>query len=39
MSKAEAQKAGIAEEDRLWYIRIDRGKANYLPPATKGSSW
>jgi hypothetical protein len=36
MSKAEAQKAGIAEEDRLWYIRIDRGKA---PTATKGSSW
>jgi RecA-family ATPase len=37
MSKAEAQGAGISEEDRLFYIRIDRGKANYLPPAIKGT--
>src|SRR6516225_4906764 len=37
MSKAEALSAGIGEEDRVWYIRIDRGKANYLPPATKAA--
>jgi len=38
MSKAEASSAGVSEEDRLFFIRIDRGKANYLPPATK-STW
>lgn len=37
MSKAEAEKAGLSEEDRVVYIRIDRGKANYLPPATKAT--
>ena len=37
MSKAEAGKAGIGEEDRVWYIRIDKGKANYLPPAVKAA--
>ena len=37
MSKAEAEKAGLSEEDRVFYIRIDRGKANYLPPATKAT--
>jgi hypothetical protein len=37
MSKSEADKAGLNDEDRLFYIRIDRGKANYLPPATKAT--
>ena len=37
MSKAEAEKAGIEEESRVWFIRIDRGKANYLPPAAKAT--
>jgi hypothetical protein len=36
MSKADALKAGLQEEARVFYIRIDRGKANYLPPAIKG---
>jgi RecA-family ATPase len=36
MSKAEADKAGLADEQRVFYLRIDRGKANYLPPAIKG---
>jgi len=33
MSKSEAGGAGLSEDDRLFYIRIDRGKANYLPPS------
>jgi RecA-family ATPase len=37
MSKAEAGHAGLSEDDRMFYIRIDRGKANYLPPAAKGT--
>jgi hypothetical protein len=37
MSKSEAGGAGLSEDDRLFYIRIDRGKANYLPPATKAT--
>jgi RecA-family ATPase len=37
MSKAEAGSAGMSEEDRVFYIRIDPGKANYLPPATKAT--
>lgn len=37
MAKAEAERAGLQEEDRVFYIRIDRGKANYLPPAVKGN--
>jgi RecA-family ATPase len=37
MSKTEAEKAGVTEEDRVWYIRIDRGKANYVPPAIKAT--
>jgi hypothetical protein len=38
MSKADAFKARLREEDRVFYIRVDRGKANYLPPAIK-SNW
>jgi hypothetical protein len=38
MSKADAGKACLLEEDRVWYIRIDHGKANYLPPAIR-SRW
>ena len=37
MSKTEAEKAGLQEEERVFFIRIDRGKANYLPPAVKGN--
>ena len=37
MSKAEAERAGLQEEERVFYIRIDRGNANYLPPAIKGN--
>lgn len=37
MSKAEAGSAGLSEDDRVFFIRIDRGKANYLPPAAKAA--
>jgi hypothetical protein len=37
MSRAEAVAAGVSPEERARYIRIDRGKANYLPPAIKGT--
>lgn len=33
MSAKEAGQAGIEEEKRRLYFRVDRGKANYLPPA------
>ena len=32
MSKAEADKVGIDDVDRLLHFRIDRGKANMVPP-------
>ena len=35
LSLAEARDAGIEEQDRLSYFRIDKGKANYLPPAKR----
>jgi hypothetical protein len=38
MSKEEASNLGINEFERLSYFRIDRGKANYLPPA-KAAVW
>jgi RecA-family ATPase len=38
MSKEEANNLGINEFERLSYFRIDRGKANYLPPA-KSAVW
>jgi RecA-family ATPase len=38
MSKEEANNLGINEFERLSYFRVDRGKANYLPPA-KSAVW
>jgi RecA-family ATPase len=35
MSRQEASNAGIGEEERPFFIRLDKGKANYLPPAQK----
>ena len=37
MSTKEAAQAGIEEENRRLYFRVDRGKANYLPPATRAA--
>jgi RecA-family ATPase len=37
MTVDEARNAGISEEERLFYLRVNRGKANYLPPAVKAS--
>jgi AAA domain len=38
MTTAEAEEAGIPKDLRGFYLRVDRGKANYLPPAVK-STW
>jgi RecA-family ATPase len=38
MSKEEASNLGINEFERLSYFRVDRGKANYQPPA-KSAVW
>ena len=38
MTTAEAEDAGIPADMRGFYLRVDRGKANYLPPAVK-STW
>ena len=38
MTTLEAETAGIATDMRGYYLRVDRGKANYLPPAVK-STW
>lgn len=35
MSRAEASNVGLTEEERPFFIRLDKGKANYLPPAQK----
>jgi hypothetical protein len=32
MTKDEAKKVGISEEDRRLYFRVDLGKANFVPP-------
>ena len=37
ISREEARKAGIEEQERLFYFRVDRGKANYLPPAASAT--
>ena len=37
LSREEAQDAGIEEQERAFYFRVDRGKANYLPPAAKAT--
>jgi RecA-family ATPase len=37
MTVDEARNAGIPEEERLFYLRVNRGKANYLPPAVKAA--
>src|SRR5262249_19854989 len=38
ISHEDMRKAGIGEEERALYFRVDRGKANYLPPA-KSATW
>jgi AAA domain/Bifunctional DNA primase/polymerase, N-terminal len=38
MTTDEAEEAGIKKDLRGFYLRVDRGKANYLPPAVK-STW
>jgi hypothetical protein len=38
MTTTEAEDAGIPKDLRGFYLRVDRGKANYLPPAVK-STW
>jgi hypothetical protein len=38
MTTAEAEDGGIPVDARGFYLRVDRGKANYLPPAVK-STW
>jgi hypothetical protein len=37
ISREEARKAGIDEQERAFYFRVDSGKANYLPPSTKAT--
>jgi RecA-family ATPase len=37
LSREEAREAGIEEQQRAFYFRVDRGKANYLPPAVKAT--
>jgi AAA domain len=37
ISREEARKAGIGEQERAFYFRVDRGKANYLPPAAQAT--
>lgn len=37
MAVKEAAQAGIEEENRRLYFRVDRGKANYLPPAMRAA--
>ena len=38
MTTDEAENAGVAVDMRGFYLRVDRGKANYLPPAIR-STW
>ena len=38
MTTTEAEDAAIPKDLRGFYLRVDRGKANYLPPAVK-STW
>jgi hypothetical protein len=38
MTVAEAEGGGVPADERGFYLRVDRGKANYLPPAVK-STW
>ena len=38
MSKDEAGKAGLAEDKRRSFFRVDNGKANHAPPA-ETSTW
>jgi hypothetical protein len=38
MTKDEAEKAGIPEEDRRLYFRVDKGKSNLSRPAA-GAEW
>jgi hypothetical protein len=38
MTTSEAEDGGVPTDQRGFYLRVDRGKANYLPPATK-STW
>ena len=38
MSKQDAENAGLLEMERTIHFRIDRGKANYSPPA-KTATW
>jgi RecA-family ATPase len=37
LSREEARNAGIEEQERAFYFRVDRGKANYLPAAAKAT--
>jgi RecA-family ATPase len=37
LSREEAREVHIEEQQRAFYFRVDRGKANYLPPATKAT--
>jgi RecA-family ATPase len=37
LSRDEAREVGIEEQQRAFYFRVDRGKANYLPPAVKAT--
>lgn len=39
MSKEEAERAGIGEDQRRLHFRTDGGKANLAPAASGGSSW
>jgi hypothetical protein len=39
MSKEEAERAGIGEDQRRLHFRTDNGKANLSPAGTAGSSW
>jgi RecA-family ATPase len=37
ISREEARKAGIDEQERAFYFRVDGGKANYLPPSARAT--
>jgi hypothetical protein len=37
LTREQAREAGIEEQERAFYFRVDRGKANYLPPAKKAT--
>jgi RecA-family ATPase len=37
LTRDQAREAGIEEQERAFYFRVDRGKANYLPPAKKAT--